>query len=666
MIGRERCVEHGAGSRKQEAESTVRITYYALCMALLLGFGLFGLGPVLAASDDPASPGPLVLRADVEGVVLEWRAPTFSQRPVVGDDGHFYVALDAPGWDQTEVSGQPQLPSASALVVVPPSGDVMLQVQVLESSRRSLPSPVAPAPKMAVIGDPPAGLEPVWARDERLYARAGLYPGEVVTLEEVGWMRGRRLVRLTFFPLRFDPTESVLEVTRHVRVELSFQDAPAAAQGWGGDDPFVSILQHTVVNPGQVTQFARSLSSYRGEAGGSALTLAGAPSDTEYLIIAHSNFINAVAPLAAHRATSDGLKVYSTTVEAIGGSDDPVAIRDYISNTYHSAVTPTLEYVLLVGDGVESGTSGQYISPYMITMEEGDPPWWPSEWDPQVAASDNRFVTVDGDDKLADVFIGRLPVNSVAEAETVVQKILDYELNPPQYPWNERVLFFAGNEDPDANPPETFHEDSDSIYNTLPITFTGRRAYFCTDDCSEYYKYDDITAAHDATMRRLDAGGLLASYVGHSSWQQWAMDPATFAPLFHVDDVASLHNGGALPVFLGMTCYTGRFAYPSGGTLDEELLRRAGGGAVATWGSTTLGRTSGHKVLHQRFFDAVFTDGVTELGTVTEYAKAGLAGSGDADLLDTFVLLGDPAMNLNLTIVPWTDAIFLPLVLRGG
>ena len=630
-----------------------------MCIPLLLSFALLGLAPVLAASEEPSPPQPVVSWAGLEGVVLEWRAPAFSQRAVMGGDGRSYVALDAPGWGQTGVAGQPQLPYASALAVVPPTGEVTLHAQVLESGRRPLRSPVIPAPRMAVVGDPPAGLEPLWVQGGRLYAQAEPCPDEVVRLEEAGWMRGHRLVRLTFFPLRFDPARRALEVARRVRVELRFQGAPTAAEGWGGDDPFVSLLERTVVNPAQVAWFVR----HREGAGvASAPTLTGAPSDTEYLIIAHSGFIDAVAPLAAHRAGSDGLKVYSTTVEAIGGRDDPVAIRDYISNTYHSAVTPTLSYVLLVGDGVESGSGGQYVPPYMMTM---DPPWRPPEMPTWEAASDNWFASVDGDDNLADVAIGRLPVNSVAEAETVVEKILDYELNPPQYPWNERVLFFAGNEKPDANPPETFHDDSDAIYATLPVTFAGRRAYFCTDDCDEYYKHDDITAAHDATVGWLNGGGLLASYVGHASQHQWAAAPVTLTPLFHLDDVPNLHNGGALPVFLGMTCSTGRFADPAGDTLDEELLRRSGGGAVATWGSTTLGRTSGHNILHQRFFHAVFHDGTTELGTVIEYAKAGL-GSSDSDLHDTFVLLGDPAMKLNLTIVPWTDAIFLPLVMRGG
>ena len=62
--------------------------------------------------------------------------------------------------------------------------------------------------------------------------------------------------------------------------------------------------------------------------------------------------------------------------------------------------------------------------------------------------------------------------------------------------------------------------------------------------------------------------------------------------------------------------------------------------------------------------DTVFQEGgITKLGPATEAAKARLPG--DSDLRDTFVLLGDPAMDLNLTIVPWAHEVFLPATLRG-
>jgi len=646
------------------------------CLTLLLTAGLVGLHPVPAASANaaPAPPEPVVLRADTAGIVMEWRAPAFSLRQVIGDDGLPYTILEAPGWAQTEEPGQPQLPFASALAVVPPTGDVTLHVPVLERTRRPLPHPVLPARAPVPVGDPPTGVEWAWARDERAYAGTGLHPADAVTLEEVGWLRGRRLVRLTFHPLRFDPAGGALEVVRRVRVELRFQCQPlgtaqemaASEGGWARNDPFIPVLQYSVINPAQVTRFARpervtSVPS-TSLAGPTAptLTLADPPAGADYLIIAHSDFIAAVAPLAAHRVASDSLRVFSTTVKAVydaysGGQVDPEAIRSYVAHAYNNWTPPRLSYVLLVGDGIEDTLSGSqrsearlnYIPPYLIVD-----PWG------YKAPSDNRYVTVDGSDNMADVFIGRLPVNTAAEATTIVGKIMAYELNPPQWPWNERVLFFAGHE-------VQFQQYSDEVYhNHLPSSFTGRRAYFCTSGCNQPHLYNGITAARAAVMQELSTGGLLASYVGHSSVHQWDVDPVTSAPLFHVEDVASLRNSEALPVFLEMTCYTSQFSYRDGDTLDESLLRRAGGGAVATWGPTTLGLVGGHETLHQKFFDAVFQNGITELGAATEAAKAYLRPV-YSDLRDTFILLGDPAMDLNLTIVPWKHAVFLPVALRG-
>ena len=650
-------------------------------LILLLAVGLTDLHPVSAAGEDPPPRGPAVLRADAAGLTLEWSAPAFSLRTLNGDDRQSYQIVEAPGWGQTEEPGQPQLPFASALVVVPPAGEVTLSVQVLARAHQPLLHPVVPARAPVPVGNPPTDVEWAWARDEHTYAGQQLYPASVVTLKEAGWMRSHRLMRLTFCPLRFDPAGNMLEVTNQVRVQLHFQTqsldvaqkGSATAGEWDRDDPFVSTLQHAVINPDQVTHFARLEQPVAAPAPAS---LSGAvaypPAGTQYLIIAHSKFITAVAPLASHRAVSDGLHVFSTTVEAIsGGLSDPLAIRDYISHTYHSAVPPTLRYVLLVGDGVLSSsahaqslnTAQTFIPPYVLTMK---PPWYIGS--PYEAASDNRFVTMDGpDDQIADIFVGRLPVNTVAEATTIVNKILAYELNPLQWPWNKRVLFFAGDEK-DAE----YHDHSDQVYMTVPITYARPRVYFCVADsrhtCNEPHLYTDIVAARAATIRELNVGGLLASFVGHSSWLQWTYKPVTLEPMFHADDVPQLHNGGALPVVLEMTCYTSDFSQPEYVTLDEALLCRQGGGAVATFGPTTIGLSNGHTIMHEGFYHAVFSDHIEELGPIIERAKVALVQEGNPyylDLLDTFVLLGDPAMDLNLHIVPWTHAAFLPVTLRG-
>jgi len=55
------------------------------------------------------------------------------------------------------------------------------------------------------------------------------------------------------------------------------------------------------------------------------------------------------------------------------------------------------------------------------------------------------------------------------------------------------------------------------------------------------------------------------------------------------------------------------------------------------------------------------------VGEATLAGKLALAGGGQSlDLLDTFVLLGDPALRINRTLRPWPFQAFLPLQLNGG
>jgi len=125
---------------------------------------------------------------------------------------------------------------------------------------------------------------------------------------------------------------------------------------------------------------------------------------------------------------------------------------------------------------------------------------------------------------------------------------------------------------------------------------------------------------------------------------------------------------------LEMTCYTGYFQHPEYATLDEALLRHAGGGAVAVWGAAGTGFTRGHDLLQEGFYQAAYN--VSGTGTLPSPAptvgEAVLAGKlqlfspggSNQDLLDTFTLFGDPAMTINLEFAPFPEHVYLPVVLK--
>ncbi len=360
----------------------------------------------------------------------------------------------------------------------------------------------------------------------------------------------------------------------------------------------------------------------------------------DYIIITHSDFYTDVLPLA-NRRVAQGLRTIVVDVQDVydefsHGVFDAEAIRDFLSYAYTNWIAPAPSYVLLVGDGNWNfkGLNPErygpwepsYIPPYMEMVE------------PDVngeRAADNRYVCISGDDVLADMHIGRLPAQTSAQASAMVSKILDYEQSPASGDWNSKVLFVAD----DADGAGDFDALSDDIAeNYLPTSYTAQKVYYTIT-------HSTVNEARMAIVNAINAGHLLANYIGHAAIQYWAAEQ-----LFRIDDVASLNNDSNLPMMLPMACYEGYFDYPNLPCLGESIVRAESKGAIASWSATGAGYALGHHYLNKGFFTAVFTDTIAEIGTATYRGKLNLYENTNSyrDLMDTYVLFGDPFMKLNL------------------
>ena len=373
----------------------------------------------------------------------------------------------------------------------------------------------------------------------------------------------------------------------------------------------------------------------------------------DYIVITHPNFRTAAEHLASQRARQ-GLRTAVVDVEAVydifgTGRLDPQAIRNFLAYAYNNWPRPAPYYVVLLGDGSYDfkNYSGYdpptYVPPFLADVD----PWWGE------TAADNRLVTLEGDDALPDMLIGRLPVNTSAEASAMVDKIIAYEAKAVE-PWFLQQLIVADNPDDAGN----FHAEGDQAYTYAGTPFSPVRLYY-SQSATQPYMYSDPNALKNDLLRHLNDGVGLVTYFGHSSWHQWAVEN-----LFHINDVARLNNQTRLPLALEMTCFTAFFHHPQYATLDESLVRRAQGGVVAAWGSTGLGVTVGHSRLHHGFYTAVRAGhGGARLGSGTLAGKLEVWSSGvDLDLLDTFTLLGDPATIVRFNDLPEFQRIFLPVV----
>jgi hypothetical protein len=452
-----------------------------------------------------------------------------------------------------------------------------------------------------------------------------------------------------------DPRRPVRLNGATVGSSVIWQDAPA------------QVARYALLTPGQVLRPA---------------IVADAPSQlaqgaADYLIVGYGPFLPATKPLADYYR-GKGLRVVIVDAQDIydefnAGELHPEAIRGFLRYAYASWTQPGPTYLLLVGDGsydfrdrlgLGPAWAG-FLPPYLADVD----PWM------KEAACETCYGRLQTDDPraqpLPDLLVGRLPVGSLAQAQTVVSKTLSYLKTPPPGPWRSTTLFLADNYlDQNGHPAasDDFAADAERVITALPPGLATQRYFFDPSPAGAgqpgRYRNSDLLRAD--FLRAWDAGAALVTYVGHANYWQWAdTAPGATTPwLWYVYDADARANGGRLPVLLALTCLTGFFHEPSLSTTDERLLTWPRGGIVASFSPAGKGVATGHDRFGRALLRALYSSDPSQ-GTLGAAQRAGFAAlqatGNDLDLTFTYGLLGDPALRLAFAPTSWD---FLPVVRR--
>ncbi len=378
----------------------------------------------------------------------------------------------------------------------------------------------------------------------------------------------------------------------------------------------------------------------------------------DFVIITPKEWAGAVSGLVTLRQSQHLATVIEYT-QAIydnygGGIPQPEAIHAYLQDIYTQWKEPQPSYVLLVGDGsvdpkrYHSNSFPTIIPPYLADFDH-----FSTE-----GATDNLFVTFGGPaDIIPDMMIGRFPVKSLAELNDVVSKIVQYnETNLPPGSWKDNATIVSAMPDSGGE----FITAGTNEATVLECTIPAAKLFYPTP-------YTTELSVHNTLISRWNSGTGLVVFNGHASIQQWAtrdQNSGNFVDFFHYNDIATLSNGNKLPVVLDMTCFTGSYQTPGLETVDEGLVLAQNSGALAAWGSTSMGLTSSHEFLAKGFIAAIVSKTNARLGEAALKGKMLLLEKrpSNSDLLDAFNLLGDPTSILSFNII--RSCNFLPSVFR--
>ena len=362
----------------------------------------------------------------------------------------------------------------------------------------------------------------------------------------------------------------------------------------------------------------------------------------DYIVISHEEFEDAAKELCAFRA-SQGLRTATVMIQDLydefsDGRFDPRAIRDFLSYAYHHWESPAPKYVVLMGDA--------YLD-YLDRLNTESINYLPSQ---QISTSllgltisDNWYAQVDGDDKIPDLFLGRIPATSSLDAERFVERLIHYESAPWDEEWRSRAVFIADDDNLE------FEALSDQLTTYLPDNF----------GVTKWYARGQGVGQSQEISRIFEAGHGLISYTGHGTVASWGVT-GDGEVLLTTGHAGKLNPNERWPIVTTANCLNGFFAARhSRPSLAEALLINKYGGAIAVWAPTSLGFPEGHRILMKHFYEQVFDHHQSRIGPATTAAQIATIVEDPRwlELGETYVLFGDPAMRIRLGLRPKAPAI---------
>ncbi|MFC1888078.1 C25 family cysteine peptidase, partial [Candidatus Cloacimonadota bacterium] len=495
--------------------------------------------------------------------------------------------------------GKPTLPSLTKLIAIPATGNVNIEIvdqdNIILSNINLLPRQSVDNPVYSETGE--------FLIDQDFYRSDLLFPADKIRIGDPAVLRGIRVVSVTVSPFQYNPATDELHVTKN----LSFRITTDSEMGL---NPVTSEMKRSrFFEP----LLASSILNYD--------TLSGTR-DEEYQqpcylfiygdedLLTLNNGYNLQDLIDWKK--QKGFDVQSFSTDDIGTST--TSILNFIEDAYFEWENPP-EFVCLVGDPSSS-----------VNV-----PCFTHNHNYYAGSTDHNYALLEGNDDLADIFIGRLSVDSDNDMKVIANKILGYEKTP-----------FIGN--------------TDWYTNSLMVGDPSSSGPSCISTCkfvketmlnyNPEYTFDEHYAggASNVYLNSINGG---ISYFAYRGYIGMSGIPSA---------IGSETNGWMTPFVSCITCGTGSF---DGESTSEAFLEAGSAttpkGGIAAVGTATSGtHTLYNNIVTAGMFHGIFNDQLYYPGAALVRGKLALydnyhGTSGQSSSIPFFYwnnLMGDPGLML--------------------
>ncbi|MDA3781239.1 MAG: type IX secretion system sortase PorU, partial [Bacteroidales bacterium] len=373
----------------------------------------------------------------------------------------------------------------------------------------------------------------------------------------------------------------------------------------------------------------------------------------DMIIITNPDFLNQANQIADIHRNADNLKVLVVTNEQVynefsSGSRDAAAIRNFTKMIYNRpTANDTLKYLLLLGDGsYDNKNENSSNTNYIVTYQSEN-----SLVPTKSFITDDFFGLLDSTDDieasnsgLVDIGIGRLPVNSVTQAQALVNKISNYLNSDNKGNWLNSICFIGDDEDSNVH-----MYDSDKLAEFVDSTYQ----YFYIDKfyLDAYPQESSVVGESYPEVNRLindevNNGVFIFNYTGHGGEDKLAHEN-----IVSVNDINSWKNKDKLAIFMTATCEFSRFDDYEQTSAGEFVLLNTNGGGIALFSTTRVVYSSPNYKLNREFYNYIFKKDENNkqlaLGDVMRLTKNHASEDNNKR---NFSLLGDPALRPPLPV----------------
>ncbi|MGM0612580.1 MAG: C25 family cysteine peptidase [Bacteroidota bacterium] len=516
-------------------------------------------------------------------VTIRWEFPEYIPN-TISENNTDFQKLMIPGFGFMHDIGKPDLPAYIDHIGIPETSEANISIN--EIKYHPVKKDFLLFPSQPPRQDNYKVEDPPFTMDTTFYNSNTSFPASHISVDETQNLRDIKVAAIQIIPFQYNAVQKELKSVKEISITIQYNGNPnSITDGSQHSNQFAKIAGNYFLNGSQI---ANQIST----------TNTQTSKDPDYLIVTTQQYLPAAEKLSQWKSQLGFIPEIIVQNNWNSGQ-----VKNAIHNKYND-YSPKPDYFVILGDHED-------VPGEILTGNNND-----------MFASDHYYSCMDGSgDYTSDMARGRISVASLSEANTIVDKIINYEKYPVTdssfYETGTNCAYFqhAGGGYAERRFAQTSEELRDYA---IAQGKTVNRVYHASSNVTPTYWNNTYYSNGEPLPSYLTKPNFawdgdkndIINYVNNGTFYVFHRDhgyeDGWGDPSFHKSDINSFTNGDKQPLFFSINCLTGKFLESE--CFSEKLLRKPNGGAIGVFGHAEVSYSGYNDALSLGLFDGIWSN----------------------------------------------------------